>query len=41
MYVWMPTLLAGYSGNAVALSAYAVSVFFLLRAVGRFLGRGS
>ena len=38
VYVWMPTLLAGYSGNAAALAAYAVSVFFLLRAAGRFLG---
>jgi fucose permease len=38
VYVWMPTLLAGYSGNAVTLAAYAVSVFFLLRAAGRFLG---
>jgi fucose permease len=38
VYVWMPTLLAGYSGNAATLAAYAVSVFFLLRAAGRFLG---
>jgi fucose permease len=38
VYVWMPTLLAGSSGNAAALAAYAVSVFFLLRAAGRFLG---
>jgi fucose permease len=38
VYVWMPTLLAGYSGNAAVLAAYAVSVFFLLRAAGRFLG---
>ena len=38
VYVWMPTLLAGYSGRAVTLAAYAVSVFFLLRAAGRFLG---
>jgi fucose permease len=38
VYVWMPTLLAGYSGNAAKLAAYAVSVFFLLRAAGRFLG---
>jgi fucose permease len=38
VYVWMPTLLAGYSGNAAALAAYAVSLFFLLRAAGRFLG---
>ena len=38
VYVWMPTLLAGYSGNAAVLAAYAVSVFFLLRAAGRFVG---
>jgi fucose permease len=38
IYVWMPTLLAGYTGRATALAAYSVSVFFLLRAAGRFLG---
>jgi len=38
VYVWMPTLLGGYSGHAAELAAYAVSVFFLLRAAGRFLG---
>ena len=38
VYVWMPTLLAGYSGSAAALAAYAVSLFFMLRAAGRFLG---
>ena len=38
VYVWMPTLLAGYHGNATLLAAYAVSVFFLLRAAGRFFG---
>jgi fucose permease len=38
VYVWMPTLLAGYSGSAVTLAAYAVSIFFVLRAAGRFLG---
>jgi fucose permease len=38
VYVWMPTLLAGYTGSAAALATYAVSVFFLLRAAGRFLG---
>ncbi len=38
VYVWMPTLLAGYSGHALTLAAYAVSVFFVLRAAGRFLG---
>jgi fucose permease len=38
VYVWMPTLLAGYHGSAVTLAAYSVSVFFILRAAGRFVG---
>jgi fucose permease len=38
VYVWMPTLLSGYAGNAAWLATYSVSVFFLLRAAGRFLG---
>ena len=38
VYVWMPTLLTGYSGPATLLAMYAVSAFFLLRAAGRFLG---
>ena len=38
IYVWMPTLLAGYTGQATALAAYSISIFFLLRAAGRFLG---
>ncbi len=38
VYVWMPTLIAGYNGDAVWLAAYSISVFFLLRAAGRFLG---
>ena len=38
IYVWMPTLLEGYAGSAAVLAAYSVSVFFLLRAAGRFLG---
>ena len=38
VYVWMPTLLAGYTGSAAALATYSISIFFLLRAVGRFLG---
>jgi len=38
VYVWMPTLLEGYSGPFPFLAAYATSVFFALRAVGRFLG---
>jgi fucose permease len=38
VYVWMPTLLAGYAGGASTLAAYSISIFFLLRAAGRFLG---
>jgi fucose permease len=38
VYVWMPTLLAGYQGSATVLATYSISIFFLLRAIGRFLG---
>lgn len=38
VYVWMPTLLAGYAGPAVTVAVYSLSIFFLLRAAGRFLG---
>jgi fucose permease len=38
IYVWMPTLLAGYRGHATWLAAYGISIFFALRAAGRFLG---
>jgi fucose permease len=38
VYVWMPTLLAGYKGSAATIAAYSVSVFFILRAAGRFIG---
>jgi fucose permease len=38
VYVWMPTLLAEYSGSFHFMATYAVSVFFVLRALGRFLG---
>ena len=38
VYVWMPTLLTGYAGPAATLAAYSISIFFLLRAAGRFLG---
>jgi fucose permease len=38
IYVWMPTLLAGYSGTAKWIAIYSISIFFLLRAGGRFLG---
>lgn len=35
IYVWMPTLLANETGW---LAAYSISIFFLLRAGGRFVG---
>ncbi|HUP05099.1 MAG TPA: MFS transporter [Bryobacteraceae bacterium] len=38
VYVWMPTLLAGYAGKATFVTAYSISIFFLLRAAGRFAG---
>ncbi len=38
IYVWMPTYLIGYDGSWVFLATYALTVFFVLRAVGRFLG---
>src|SRR6202162_3156601 len=38
VYVWGPLYLAGYRGPWAPLATYAISVFFLLRAAGRFLG---
>jgi fucose permease len=38
VYVWMPTLLAGYHGSGAFVAAYSISIFFILRAGGRFLG---
>lgn len=38
IYVWMPTLLKEYSGSATWFATYALTVFFVLRAGGRFLG---
>src|SRR3989442_12432729 len=38
IYVWMPTLLAGYNGPAKWIAIYSISIFFFLRAGGRFLG---
>lgn len=38
IYVWMPTFLLGYDGPALLLASYALTVFFVLRAAGRFLG---
>lgn len=38
IYVWMPTLFDGYSGPSEWIAVYSISIFFLLRAGGRFLG---
>jgi fucose permease len=38
VYVWMPTLFEGYSGSFAFMATYALSAFFILRAIGRFLG---
>jgi len=38
IYVWMPTLIAGYDGKLVFVATYALPIFFILRAGGRFIG---
>jgi len=38
IYVWMPTFLLGYRGAHAWLATYALTIFFVLRAGGRFLG---
>lgn len=38
VYVWAPTYLAGYAGPSAWLAPYAVALFFVLRAGGRFVG---
>ena len=38
IYVWMPTYLADYDGPVKWLPIYALTIFFVLRALGRFLG---
>lgn len=38
IYVWMPTLIFGYDGKLVVMATYALPIFFILRAGGRFLG---
>ncbi len=38
IYVWMPTLLGGYRGSLIWMATYAISIFFVLRAAGRFVG---
>jgi fucose permease len=38
VFVWMPTLLHEYQRSGGMLAAYATSIFFTLRTLGRFLG---
>jgi fucose permease len=40
IFVWLPTFLAGYAGGTVDgwVATYAVMIFFVLRALGRFVG---
>ncbi|WP_372775351.1 sugar MFS transporter [Mangrovibacterium sp.] len=38
IYVWMPTLIANYEGNLVLIATYSLTIFFVLRAGGRFMG---
>ena len=38
VYVWMPTLIAKYEGNLLLVATYSLTIFFVLRAGGRFLG---
>jgi MFS transporter, DHA1 family, quinolone resistance protein len=37
IFVWLPTLLQQYEGQYTTLAAHAITVFFILRTVGRFL----
>lgn len=37
VFVWLPTLLQQYDGQWTLLAAHAITVFFILRTVGRFL----
>ncbi len=38
VYVWMPTFLEAYRGELAWLPLYALTIFFVLRAFGRFVG---
>lgn len=38
VYVWMPSLLAAEGASVLLPGAYALSTFFVLRALGRFVG---
>lgn len=37
IFVWLPTLLASYQGSWTFVAAHAITIFFVLRTVGRFL----
>ena len=37
VFVWLPTLLQQYDGQWTTLAAHAITVFFILRTIGRFL----
>ncbi len=37
IFVWLPTLLASYQGSWTFIAAHAITIFFVLRTVGRFL----
>ncbi|KKO45849.1 MFS transporter [Arsukibacterium ikkense] len=37
VFVWLPTLLQQYDGQYTLLAAHAITVFFILRTIGRFL----
>ena len=36
IFVWLPTLLAGYDGSFSFVAMHAITIFFILRAAGRF-----
>lgn len=38
VYVWMPTLIEKYEGNLILIATYSLTIFFVLRATGRFIG---
>jgi MFS transporter, DHA1 family, quinolone resistance protein len=38
IYVWMPSYLQSYTGAVAWLPLYALTIFFVLRAAGRFMG---
>jgi fucose permease len=38
VYVWMPTLIEQYEGRLILIATYSLSIFFILRALGRFIG---